>query len=290
MYHIALPKKYLYKEGDKKNNAKIILEPCFSGYGITLGNSLRRVLLSSLPGCAVVGVKIEGVSHEFMAIPHIKEDILEILMNLKQLRLKILSEENDIKLTLKANGLKKVTAGDIVKDSAVEIINNDLEIANITDMAGKLNMEIRVRKGIGYETVESRNADNKEIGYIEIDSIFTPILNVGLLIENMRVGKMTNWDRLIIDITTDGTISPDEAFKYANRILIDQFNAVAVISQGEDSENNNLEDNNIENNIDKITEKNDDFLNKKKEEDNEKKIEEESHEEKKGKRGRPKKI
>lgn len=234
MQNIALPNKISYKEGDQENRGQVIIEPFFPGYGITIGNSLRRVLLSSLEGAAVVGVKIEGVDHEFMSLPHVKEDVLEILMNLKELRIKIFSDE-PVKLILNAAGKKIVKASDIKADSNVEITNKDLNIATLTDMAGNLNMEIFVKKGIGYETIEAREDKTNEIGYIEVDSIFSPVLNIGLNIENVRVGKMTNWDKLVIDILTDGTILPFDAFKKANQILIEQFTSLSAESKKKDS-------------------------------------------------------
>jgi len=228
MQNIALPKKVDFKQGEKSNQGIITIEPCYPGYGMTLGNSLRRVLLSSLPGAAVVGVKIQGAGHEFTSLPHVKEDILEIVLNLKQLKLKIFEEnlEEAIKLELDVCGKKEVKASDIAKDSRVEIVNSDLVIANITDMAGSLKMEIFVDKGRGYRPIESIEEKKNEIGYIEIDSIFSPVLAVSINVENVRVGKMTNWDKLNLNVTTDGTISPEEAFNAANRILIEQFSAL----------------------------------------------------------------
>jgi len=226
MQNIALPKKIDFKKGEAPNQGVITIEPCYPGYGATIGNSLRRILLSSLPGAAVVGVKIKGADHEFMSLPHIKEDVLEIFLNLKQLRLKIFSDEV-VKLELDAHGEKEVKASDIAKNSSVEIINNNLTLAHITDMAGNLNMEIFVSRGRGYETVDSREkGGDREIGYIEIDSVFSPILSVGIDIENVRVGKMTNWDKLILNVITDGTIAPEDAFKQSVEILIQQFNAL----------------------------------------------------------------
>ena len=201
------------------------MERCYGGYGTTIGNALRRVLLSSLPGAAAVGIKIKGADHEFMALPHIKEDVLQIILNVKQLRLKVFSDEV-VKLELDVRGEKPVKAKDIKKNSLVEIANPDLVLANITDVAGKLEMEIFVAKGLGYVTVESRESDKHEIGYIEMVFVFSPILSVGINIENTRVGKMTNWDKLILNLTSDGTISPKEAFNQSVDILIAQFGAL----------------------------------------------------------------
>ena len=225
MEKIALPKKIEFQKGKELNQKLVIVQPGYPGYGITIGNALRRVLLSSLPGAAVVGVKIKGASHEFMALPHIKEDVLEIILNLKQLLLRLYSDEI-IKLELDVCGEKEVKAADIKKNSQAEIVNPNLVLANITDMAGGLNMEIFVSRGKGYETVEDRGSEKHEIDYIEIDSIFSPVISVGVNVENTRVGKMTNWDKLILNITTDGTITPEEAFKQAAEISIEQFGAL----------------------------------------------------------------
>jgi DNA-directed RNA polymerase subunit alpha len=230
MQKIALPTKIEFIQGSAPNQGQIIIEPCYPGYGATLGNALRRVLLSSLPGAAAVGVKIKGADHEFMSLPHIKEDVLELILNIKQLRLKVFSDEV-VRLELDARGEKQVKAKDIKKNSLVEIVNPGLVLANITDMAGKLEMEIFVAKGLGYVTVENRESSNQETGYIEMDSVFSPILSVGINIENVRVGKMTNWDRLILNLVTDGTITPAEAFKRAVDILIAQFGA--LVGKGE---------------------------------------------------------
>lgn len=223
---IALPQKVKFQKGKEDNQGEIIIEPCYPGYGITLGNAIRRVLLSSLPGAAPVGVKIKGVDHEFMTVPHLKEDVLEFILNLKQLRLKVFGDEK-VKLELEVHGKKEIKASDIKKNSSVEIFNNDLVLGSITDMAGKLEAEIYVDKGMGYETIEGREGKTKELGYIEMDSIFSPVISTGINIENVRVGKMTNWEKLIIDIKTDGTISPEEAFNSTVEILVDQFSALA---------------------------------------------------------------
>jgi len=225
MGKIALPQKVEFLKGADPKSKQIIVGPCFAGYGTTIGNALRRVLLSSLPGAAVIGVKIKGADHEFMTLPHVKEDILELILNLKKLRLKIFTDEV-IKLELDARGEKEVTAADIKKNSQVEIVNPELVIGHITDMAGSLFMEISISSGMGYVTVESRENEKHEIGYIEMDSIFSPVLAVGISVENVRVGKMTNWDKLILDLTTDGTITPEEAFQKSVEILISQFNAL----------------------------------------------------------------
>jgi DNA-directed RNA polymerase subunit alpha len=222
---IAFPEKINFKKGQNKNEGEVIIEPLFPGYGITLGNSLRRVLLSSLPGAAPIGVKIKGVDHEFTTLPHLKEDILEFILNLKQLRLKVFTDEV-VKLKLDVHGKKEIKASLIEKNSDVEIVNPDLVLGHITDMSGSLTAEIFVSRGMGYEPIEARENKSKEIGYIEMDAIFSPILKVGVRVENVRVGKMTNWDKLILSIITDGTITPEDAFHQAVKILIEQFTAL----------------------------------------------------------------
>ncbi len=281
MTKIALPKKIEFLKGAKENQKQVIVEPCYPGYGATIGNTLRRVLLSSLSGAAVVGVKIKGADHEFTTLPHVKEDILEIILTLKKLRLKMFTDEI-VKIELNVKGEKKVTAGDISKNSDVEIINPELVIANITDMAGNLDMEIFVSKGMGYEMIESREKEKHETGYIEIDSIFTPVLSVGIAIENVRVGKMTNWDKLILDIETDGTITPKESFTQATNILINQFSSLLSKNKDEKDEEKNKDSDEevIKNSADNQTIET---------ETSEITGDEEDYEEKPKKRGRPKK-
>lgn len=217
-----LPKKIDFQEGENKNQAKAVIEPLYFGYGTTLGNALRRVLLSSLPGAAVTAVKIKGVDQEFQAIPNVKEDALQVVLNLKDLRVKVFADE-PVKLILKAKGDKKVTAKDIEKNSDVEIVNPDLQIATVTDKKGELEMEITVEKGRGYTTVEDRDKEEVEIGTMMVDSIFTPVKNVGYQVENTRVGDITDYDKLTLNIETDGSITPQEAVSQAAQILIDHF-------------------------------------------------------------------
>lgn len=231
MQKIALPQKISFTNTDKPHNSLVTIEPCYPGYGITLGNAIRRILLSSLPGAAVIGAKITGASHEFTTLQHVKEDVLEIILNLKQLRIKMHTEEV-VKLELDVHGEKEVKASDIIKNAEVEIINPELVLANITDMAGNLKMEIYVTTGRGYQTVDERLEKQNEIGYIEIDSIFSPVVAVSINVESVRVGKMTNWDKLVLDITTDGIINAEEAFNQSVEILIDQFKSLIGQEEG----------------------------------------------------------
>jgi DNA-directed RNA polymerase subunit alpha len=272
MQKIPLPKKIEFIKGNEPHQGLIVIEPCFPGYGITLGNSLRRVLLSSLPGAAVVGVKIKGVDHEFSAIPHLKEDILEFMLKIKQIRLKIHADET-VKLELSVHGKKEITAGDIKKNSSVEIANPELVLGNITDMAGSIEMEIYVEKGMGYEMIENREKREKEIGLIEIDSIFSPVIKAGIKVDNVRVGKLTNYDKLILDIKTDGTITPEAAFNESVKILIEQYKSLVIGKLDVEEETANTEEEAV--------------IETKKE--NEEEIETADGDTKK-KRGRPKKI
>lgn len=226
MEPILLPTKINYqKDREDKNKGSITIEPCYPGYGTTWGNTLRRVLLSSLPGAAVTAVKIKGVKHEFSTIPFVQEDVLQIILNLKQLRVKLYSEE-EIRLNLKIKGEKKVYAKDIEKNAQVEIVNPNLLIATLTDKKADLEMEIFVKMGRGYVLAEERKEEEKEIGKILIDAIFSPIRKIGLKIENVRVGEKTNFDKLNLIVETDGTINPLDAFIKANQMLEENFSYI----------------------------------------------------------------
>lgn len=225
MGNIALPKKVKFEKTNKPNNTLVEIGPCFPGYGITLSNSIRRVLFSSMPGAAPIGIVIEGVEHEFMSLKHFQEDILEFILNLKQLRMKMFTDEI-VELELDIHGKKEITAGDIIKNPEVEIVNTDLVLGHITDMAGSFKASIFVKKGMGFEMVENRETKEKRVNYIEIDAIFSPVIHVGIDVEPARVGKVTNWDKFTMDITTDGTISPEEAFNESVKILIEQLGAL----------------------------------------------------------------
>ena len=211
--------------------ATLIVEPCYPGYGTTVGNALRRVLLSSLPGAAVVAVKIEGADHEFSTVPNVLEDVVQIILNLKQLRLKVFSSET-VRLTLEHSGEGVVTAGDITPNSDVEISTKDHKIATLTSKGAKLKMEIMVRQGRGYIPIEEREHEEKEIGVIQIDSVFTPIRSVGYRVEDVRVGQKTNYDKLAVSIETDGTIAPQDAVQQTVQILLDHFNMIAHVESG----------------------------------------------------------
>jgi len=222
MKHIPLPKKFIVEESVPGKSAQIVIEPCFPGYGLTLGNALRRIILSSLPGGAVTAVKIKGVKHEFSAMENVPEDVLEIILNLKTLRFKVYSDE-PVTLQLKAEGKKKVTGADIQQSVDAEVVNKDAVITSLSAENAEIEMELTVAKGIGYVPVEDQNKGKGEIGTILTDSIFTPVINVGLEVEATRVGQRTDYDKLILTVETDGTISPEDAVKKAAEILTNQF-------------------------------------------------------------------
>ncbi len=209
------------KEDTNKNMAVLVAEPLEKGFGLTLGTALRRVLLSSLQGTAVVGVKIDGVLHEFGSIPGVKEDVIDLILNIKQIVLKSESDHPK-KMTLKAQGAQVVTAGMIETSSETEIINKDFVICHL-DSTANLNIEFFVENGKGYRTAEENKKPDMPIGYIPVDSIFSPVLNVASNVEQARVGQKTDYDKLIMTIKTNGAVKPEDALALAGRILIDQL-------------------------------------------------------------------
>lgn len=221
MIEIEKPRIECVEINEKKDYARFLVEPLESGYGITLGNSLRRVLLSSLPGAAVTSVKIEGVLHEFSSIPGVMEDVTDIILNLKMLALKVYSDEPQV-VWLEATGEGEVTAADIQLNSEVEILNPELHIATL-DSGAKLSMEITVEKGRGYRPSEKNRKEEHVIGVIPVDSIFSPIKKVNYTVTDTRVGQITDYDKLTLEVWTDGTILPDEAVSLSAKILNDHF-------------------------------------------------------------------
>jgi DNA-directed RNA polymerase subunit alpha len=212
------------------NHGKFEILGCYPGYGTTLGNALRRVVLSSLAGAAARSVKIKGVSHEFSTIEGVMEDVVQIILNLKQVRFKLHGdEEGVVKVSLKSKGEGPVTASMIKTTSNVEIVNGDQVIATVTDKKTELEMEIEIDRGLGYVPVESRERDDeREIGVIAIDAIYTPVKRVNYEVENMRVGKRTDYDKITLEIVTDGSITPEEAFAKSVSILVGQFSSLAT--------------------------------------------------------------
>ena len=202
---------------DTKNYAKFVCEPLERGYGVTIGNSLRRILLSSLPGCAITSVKIDGVLHEFSCIPNVVEDVPEIIVNLKNVRLKFDgNEEKTLRIEHKGEG--EVTAGDIITDGTVEILNPDLHIATVSE-GGNLVMEMTADRGRGYNSSEKNKKPNQDISVLPIDSIYTPVKKVNYQVENTRVGQMVDYDKLTIEVWTDGSLKSHEALSLAAKVM-----------------------------------------------------------------------
>ncbi len=206
---------------EENNYAKFVCEPLERGYGVTLGNSLRRILLSSLPGCAITGVKIEGVVHEFSTIPNVVEDVPEIIVNLKGVRLKSHDNEDKI-LKIEFNGEGEVTAGDIITDGTVEVLNPELHIATVSE-GGKLVMEMSADKGRGYNIASKNKKPNQDIAMLPIDSIYTPVKKVNYTVESTRVGQMIDFDKLVIEVWTDGSLKADEALSLAAKVMTEHL-------------------------------------------------------------------
>ena len=208
-----------------------VVEPLERGFGTTLGNCLRRVLLSSMPGAAASSVKIDGVLHEFSTIPGVKEDVTEIILNIKELRVRLLGESSSVHVVIDAKGEGKVFAGDIIHDADVEIINPDLHIATLSEGAN-LYMDIVLEKGKGYVSAEKNKKPNMPIGVIAIDSIFTPITKVNFRVEDTRVGQVTDYDKLTLQVWTDGSIRPEEAVGISSRIMFDHLSLFTNLTEG----------------------------------------------------------
>ena len=213
---------------DSKNGV-FEIEGLFAGYGLTMGNALRRALLSSLPGAAVTEIKVKNVPHEFSTLPGLKEDIVELLLNFKKLRFVSHVDEPQV-LALRVKGENTVTAADIELNSNVALINPDEVLGHLTAKDAELDIEVKVERGLGYVPVEARKSEGRlQIGVIAIDAIFTPVTRVNYTIEDMRVGDRTDYNRLRLEITTDGTVSPSSALHKASNILKDHFEKVAVV-------------------------------------------------------------
>ena len=219
MIEIEKPKMVTAEISEDGRYGKFVWEPLERGYGITLGNSLRRVLLSSLPGAAVTYVKIDGVLHEFATIPGVREDVADIILNIKAVCLKMEGEEEKV-LRIECSGEQEVTAANIIADSDVEILNPELHIATL-DNDAVFNMEIHVDKGLGYVPADKNKQPDQPIGIIPVDSIYSPITRVKFAVNDTRVGNVTNYDKLTLEVWTDGSIMPDEAVNMASGILID---------------------------------------------------------------------
>ncbi|HSX42020.1 MAG TPA: DNA-directed RNA polymerase subunit alpha [Candidatus Saccharimonadales bacterium] len=214
------------EQADKKSNAAVFtIEPLSPGFGLTVGNAIRRVLLSSLEGAAITSIRIDGVSHEFSTIKGVRQDVVDIILNLKKVRLNYDGDESQV-IILDAKGSKQVTAGDFKCPTGVEVINKDLVIADLNDGA-KMLLEATVERGRGYVSTEQRKEEKLPIGVIALDAAYSPITKVNFETENTRVGKMTNFDKLILELETDGSIKPQEALEQAAAILVDHFSVIA---------------------------------------------------------------
>lgn len=233
MFDFEKPKIEIVEISEDNKYGRFVVEPLERGYGTTLGNSLRRIMLSSLPGAAVSHVKIDGVVHEFSTIPGVKEDVTEIIMNIKSLSIKNTSETNESKTAyIDFSGEGVITAADIQVDQDIEIMNPDQVIATLNGGAdSKLYMELTIQKGRGYIGADKNKNDKMPIGVIAIDSIYTPVERVNLTVENTRVGQITDFDKLTLDVFTNGTLAPDEAVSLAAKVLSEHLNSFIDLSE-----------------------------------------------------------
>ena len=232
MFDFERPNIEVAEISEDKKYGRFVVEPLERGYGITLGNSLRRIMLSSLPGAAVSSVKIDGVLHEFSSIPGVKEDVTEIIMNLKSLAIKNSSSTNEPKIAyIEFEGEGVVRASDIQCDSDIEIINSDQVIATCGAKDAKLFMEITISKGRGYISAEKNKTEDFPIGVIAVDSIYTPVERVNMTVENTRVGQVTDFDKLTLDVYTNGTLAPDEAVSLAAKVLSEHLSLFIDLSE-----------------------------------------------------------
>lgn len=208
------------------------IEGLYTGYGVTLGNALRRTLLSSLPGAAITQIKIKGVNHEFSTLPGMMEDVVAFTLNLKKVRFQFFADEPQV-LSLKIKGEKEVTASDIESTTFVQVINKDLHLASLTKKIAELDMELTVEKGLGYVPTEARKLERLTVGTIMLDAIFSPVVKMDFKVENMRVGELTNFNKLTLEIETDGSINPESALHKASNILKDHFDKIAMATESE---------------------------------------------------------
>ena len=232
MFDFERPNIEVAEISEDKKYGKFVVEPLERGYGITLGNSLRRIMLSSLPGAAVSQVKIEGVLHEFSSIPGVKEDVTEIIMNIKSLAIRNNSDTNEPKIAyIEYDGEGVVHASDIQVDQDIEILNPELVIATLNGKDTKLYMELTITKGRGYVGADKNKTEDLPIGVIAVDSIYTPVERVNVTVENTRVGQITDYDKLTLDVYTNGTLVPDEAVSLAAKVLSEHLNLFIDLSE-----------------------------------------------------------
>ncbi|RQD71534.1 MAG: DNA-directed RNA polymerase subunit alpha [Tindallia sp. MSAO_Bac2] len=244
MIEMEKPRIDILELNENQKYGKFVIEPLERGYGTTLGNSMRRIMLSSLPGAAVTSVHIEGILHEYDNIEGVKEDVTEIILNIKDLSIKVHGNEEKT-LRIEADGEGSVNAGDIIADADVEILNPDMHIATLAEGA-RLNMEMNVSQGRGYVTAENNKTPGMPIGVIPVDSIFTPVKKVSYTVSNTRVGQMTDYDKLVIEVHTNGSITPEESLSLSAKVmtehlnlfinLTDHVNDVEIMVQKEDDE------------------------------------------------------
>jgi DNA-directed RNA polymerase subunit alpha len=212
------------------DKSSFVIAPLFPGYGNTVGNSIRRALLSSLPGSAISSIKIDGVEHEFSTVKGMREDVVELILNLKQVKIYLHDTSEPVVIRLEAKGPGVVKAGNFKENSKVSIANPDHYLCTLSEKSS-LVLEATIEYGRGYDAVEKREGKNTEIGRIAIDALYSPVVAVGLNVENTRVGKMTNYDKLTLTVSTNGTIAPKDALKFASAILVDQFHLLATYDQ-----------------------------------------------------------
>ena len=232
MFDFERPNIEVAEISDDKKYGRFVVEPLERGYGITLGNSLRRIMLSSLPGAAVSQVKIEGVLHEFSSIEGVKEDVTEIIMNIKSLAIRNNSDTNEPKTAyIEYEGEGVVKASDIQADQDIEILNPDLTIATLCGKSAKIYMELTITKGRGYVSADKNKSEDLPIGVIAVDSIYTPVERVNITVENTRVGQITDFDKLTLDVYTNGTLVPDEAVSLAAKVLSEHLSLFIDLSE-----------------------------------------------------------
>ncbi|GAB1476239.1 DNA-directed RNA polymerase subunit alpha [Bacillota bacterium] len=234
MIEIEKPTIECLSSEDQNNYGMFVVEPLERGYGTTLGNSLRRILLSSLPGAAVSSVKIDGILHEFSTIPGVKEDVTEIILNLKKLAVRITDNDSTKRVILNVVGPKEVVAGDIICDSGLEIFNENLHIASLEENAS-LVMEINISKGRGYVPADQNKYENMPISMIPVDSIYTPVTKVNFTVENTRVGQITDFDKLIMEVWTDGSVTPKEGVSIGAKIMLEHLKLFIDLSDSIDA-------------------------------------------------------
>lgn len=232
MEQIFLPTSVEFEDASQPHTGRVVISPCHQGYGTTLGNALRRVLLSSLPGAAVEAIKIKGAPHEFSVLDGILEDVIQIILNVKQVAVRSFSQ-SAVTMSVSKKGVGEVTAADFAKNADIEIVNQDLKICTITNPDTTFEMELTIGHGRGYVPVGEKKTKNLDLGTIAIDSLYTPIRDVGYKVELTRVGDVTDYEKLALTIETDGTVTPKDAIAQATKILMDHFALIMDAAGGD---------------------------------------------------------